>query len=289
MAPTLDDIRIGKRNVLIVLIVLALFDIAAVVLLFTVPGLPGVVAQDAAEPRTQAQSEQEPSAQGEAETAESEAPSDSSRDGTSVSEEDTEAPERDGAKAQDEAATRAESSTDQADGDARSGEGWQEASPIPPAARTATGTHTVKRGETFYELSGELWEDEHLWPDLYVLNQQQFTNPDLVPEGSEISVYERLGSDGSFNPREMATLLQAYVDTYRRYRALGEQALERGRETGSRWLIELARARINKAHWLLYSGMRFRRDLLDHFDDQIEDRDERVVRQFVERFGYVDP
>jgi hypothetical protein len=259
MAPTLDDIRIGKRNVLIVLIALALFDIAAVVLLFTVPGLPGMVAQDAAEPWAETRPEQEPSAQGEAETADSEAPSDSSREGTSVAK------------------------------NGESGEGWQEASPIPPAARTVTGTHMVKRGETFYELAGELWGDEHLWPDLYVLNQQQFTNPDLVPEGSEISVYERLGSSGSFNAREMATLLQAYVDSYRRYRALGEQALERGRETGSRWLIELARARINKAHWLLYSGMRFRRDLLDHFDDQIEDRDERVVRQFVERFGYVDP
>jgi len=288
MAPTLDDIRIGKRNVLIVLIALALFDIAAVVLLFTVPGLPGVVAQDAAEPRAEAQPEQEPSAQGDAETTESDAPSDSSRDGMSVAEKDTEAAEAGEAKDPDDRATRSDS-VDRAAGNGESGEGWQEASPIPPAARTVTGTHMVKRGETFYELSGELWGDEHLWPDLYVLNQQQFTNPDLVPEGSEISVYERLGSSGSFNAREMATLLQAYVDVYRRYRALGEQALERGRETGSRWLIELARARINKAHWLLYSGMRFRRDLLDHFDDQIEDRDERVVRQFVERFGYVDP
>jgi len=78
-------------------------------------------------------------------------------------------------------------------------------------------------------------------------------------------------------------------ETYKVYRSLGEAALSRGRATGNNWLIQLGRIRINKAHWLLYSGLRFDHQLLETYAGQIQDRDARVVRDYVKRFGYVDP
>jgi hypothetical protein len=160
---------------------------------------------------------------------------------------------------------------------------------VVPADRTVGARHTVESGDTFYEISGSYWNDEHLWPDLYMLNRERFPDPDLMRPGDIVEIYPSLASDGELSQADIEVLSQAYVDTYRVYRTIGIEALERGRERGSRYWILRSRIKINKAHWLLYSGHRFNRDLAEEYADSIDSRDLRVVRGYLERFGYPDP
>ena len=157
------------------------------------------------------------------------------------------------------------------------------------AERTVSARHTVEAGDTFYEISGSYWNDEHLWPDLYMLNRERFSDPDLVRPGDIVEIYPSLASDGELSAQDIEVLSQAYVDTYSVYRRIGIEALERGRERGSRYWITRSRIKINKAHWLLYSGHRFNRNLAAEYAERIDERDLRVVRDYLERFGYPEP
>jgi hypothetical protein len=85
---------------------------------------------------------------------------------------------------------------------------------------------------------------------------------------------------------DVEVISEAYIRTYSTYRRLGAEALERGRAEQSRYYIELARNRINKAHWLLYSGHRFNRNLAAEHAERIDERDLAVVRRYLARFGY---
>lgn len=161
--------------------------------------------------------------------------------------------------------------------------------PVDADTREATGRHVVESGDTFYDLAGTYWRDEHLWPDLYVLNRERFPDPDLIRPGDIVRIYPSLASDGELSDSDIEVLSRAYVETYHVYRELGTRAAEEGRTQGSRYLIERSRNRINKAHWLLYSGHRFNRDLAEKYADDIDERDLRVVRRYLERFGYPDP
>ncbi|NBB91376.1 MAG: hypothetical protein GVY23_09245 [Spirochaetes bacterium] len=160
---------------------------------------------------------------------------------------------------------------------------------VVPGERTATARHIVETGDTFYEISGFYWNDEHLWPDLYMLNHERFPDPDLVRPGDIVEIYPSLASDGELSAQDIEVLSQAYVDTYSVYRRIGMAALERGRERGSRYWITRSRIKINKAHWLLYSGHRFNQNLAAEYAERIDERDLRVVRNYLERFGYPDP
>jgi hypothetical protein len=122
-----------------------------------------------------------------------------------------------------------------------------------------------------------------------VLNRAGFPDPDLIRPGDIVEIYPSLDSDGDLSGRDVEVLSEAYVETYGAYRQIGIEALERGRASGSRYWIERSRNKINKAHWLLYSGHRFNPQLLAEYGGRIDDRDERVVRRYLERFEYPDP
>jgi hypothetical protein len=160
---------------------------------------------------------------------------------------------------------------------------------VVPGERAVRERHVVEAGDTFYDIAGTYWGDEHLWPDLYVLNRSDFPDPDLIRPGSTVEIYRSLAADGELSEGDIARLSEAYVETYRVYRRLGTEALERGRATDSRYLLTRARIRINKAHWLLYSGHRLNPRLAEQYASRIDDRDLRVVRSYLERFGRPDP
>jgi hypothetical protein len=157
---------------------------------------------------------------------------------------------------------------------------------IAPGDREVERLYQVTRGDTFFDLTGRLWEDQHLWPDLYMLNRPDFPNPDFIRPGDTVAVYPSLRADGNLSDRDLEVLLGAYVDTYRRYRSLGRELLQRGREENRPAAVSRGRFYVNKAQWLLYSGTRYARDLLDQYDDRIAPEDARTVRQFISSFGY---
>ena len=156
-----------------------------------------------------------------------------------------------------------------------------------PAERRVQRVYNVTKGDTFFGLTSRVWEDQHMWPDLYVLNQERFENPDLILPGERVEIYPSLTADGRLTDTELSVLMDAYVETYKRYRALGEEAFASARDSNDAYLLERSQLYINKAQWLLYSGLRYSRDLLDTHSDQIDDRDMRVVREYVDRFGYL--
>lgn len=239
-----EDIRIGKRNILIITGILAIFNIACLLVLIAFPSfLPSVAGWL---PRRGVQP-----------------------DAPVVV---TPVPAPQPAPAPTPAPTPAPPATPTVD-------------PGVPQRNRIAG-HTVQQGDTFYELAGEYWGFSKLWPDLYVLNMAEFPDPDFISPGETIAIYNPLGDPQSLSPAQTQALLQAHVDTYHVYRRLGDQSVERGLRTGNQWLIQRGRVRINKAHWLLYSGVRFDRFFLDEFADQIQERDLRVVREYLSRFGY---
>lgn len=288
VADEMDDLNKGRRNITIVLVLLALFDIVAIVVLVFFPGtLTGNVATAESESGRAAAAESEQPEESEARDngissePEGEEPGADERDEAA-----TDRPDSESAEAADRAQEQPGEPREEGASDRAVPQDLSEVEPIPASSRDLVRQYEVERTDTFYTLTGRVWEDEHLWPDLYILNRPDFPDPDFIAEGSTIAIFEELGENGELSDRELATLLDAYIRTYAVYRELGEKSLERARQTDSSWHYQLGRVRINKAHWLLYSGLRFYRDLLEDYGDRIQDRDERVVRQFIARFGY---
>jgi hypothetical protein len=158
-----------------------------------------------------------------------------------------------------------------------------------PDERRPERVYTVTRGDTFFGLVARVWEDSHLWPDLYSLNQEDFRNPDLILPGQQVRVYPSLKADGRLSEVERSHLMAAYIETYRRYRSLGEEWLARAEDTGDAYLRRQGRGFIDKAQWLLYSGLRYSQTYLEQHGDTVDPRDLAVVESYVERFGYPEP
>lgn len=259
-----------RRVLLITDIVLAIVDVALIIVVLSVGfdfplGGRADGREDAPAPQVAEEARDEAPSEEPAEDAAT--PQETDREGAAMEE----APDEEAAEPEEEPAA------------------MQEPAEPPPSAREVERRYTVTEGDTFFGLAGRIWEDQHLWPDLYTLNRDGFPNPDLILPGETVNIYPSLKADGSLTEPELAVLLEAYVDTYRRYRRIGEGALSRGRETGSQYQIQRGRLYVNKAQWLLYSGLRYSRDLLDRYAAEIDEGDLRAVRQYVERFGYVDP
>ena len=163
-----------------------------------------------------------------------------------------------------------------------------ERAPRPDERRTQR-VYTVTRGDTFFGLTARIWEDSHLWPDLYNLNRDNFSNPDLILPGQQVSIYPSLKDDGRLSDVERSHLMDAYIQTYRRYRSLGNEWLDRAARSGDRYPRRQGRIFIDKAQWLLYSGLRYSQSYLERYSDSINAEDAAVVDSYVERFGYPEP
>ncbi|MFP3959278.1 MAG: LysM peptidoglycan-binding domain-containing protein, partial [Spirochaetaceae bacterium] len=73
---------------------------------------------------------------------------------------------------------------------------------IDPAAREPVSQHRVERGDTFYDIAGIYWENEHLWPDLYALNRDDFRDPDFIRPGEQVDIYRSLAADGELSAED---------------------------------------------------------------------------------------
>lgn len=156
---------------------------------------------------------------------------------------------------------------------------------VDPDDRAPIKTHTVSWGDNFFVLAGRYWGDAYLWPDLYAANANTFADPDFMLPGQRVNVPQSLLADGELDPADVAVISDAHLTAYERYRRLGEQAIERGRSDGSQWLVNSGRLRINKSHWVLYSGLRYAPQLLDRYAERIRPEDRETVAGFVRRFG----
>jgi len=144
--------------------------------------------------------------------------------------------------------------------------------PVEPAA-----IHAVVRGDTLFGLAQRYWSDPYLWPVLYAENRSVLSDPDLLTPGMRLTVGTK--------PGDTELIIEAHVLAYARYRELGDAAIARGRAEASDLWIQAGRIRVNNAHWVLYSGLRYDRNLLERVTESVPERDLDVVRGFISRFG----
>jgi len=159
-----------------------------------------------------------------------------------------------------------------------------------PASREALFTHYVQWGDTFYSLAARYWDKEHLWPDLWLLNSGSFPDPDFMVVGDVVSIYDPLGrpddnGQRGFDEAELDRVFEAYLAAYRRYRQIGDDYIARADGRRS-WYRTLGRNRVNKAHWAVYSSLRYDPALLDRYQSLLAPGDMETIEEYVDRFGY---
>ncbi len=161
----------------------------------------------------------------------------------------------------------------------------RETPPAPEPVAERPESYRVQPGDTLYDITQEVWGDEDLWPLVYLRNRPAVDNPDRISPYTTLRLGAYPLSGGSLRDRERSELLEGYVAAYQAYRRHGEDALESGRSRSSEYLIQRGRLLINKAHWLLYRGLAFDQGFLDRHSNEIQDRDRRVVEEYLRRFG----
>ncbi len=155
----------------------------------------------------------------------------------------------------------------------------------PPGPPQAPESYRVQPGDTLYDITRAVWGDEDLWPLVYARNSASLANPDRISPFTTLALGVNPAADGALSPSESRELLEGYVTAYKAYRRAGEEALESGRRRSSEYLLQQSRLLVNKAHWLLYRGLAFDEEFLDRFSDEIQERDRRVVEEYLRRFG----
>lgn len=140
-------------------------------------------------------------------------------------------------------------------------------------------TYTVKKGDSIFSISKQFWENEYLWPYLYITNQTQYSDPDLIHPNDKIVIYEKIGEPKSFTKEEREEVVQAYIGIYRIYRYLGEQDIKKGHK--SKGL-----KRINDSQWTLYTALRYDHKLLSKYKDAIYPEDIILLKKYIKKFSY---
>jgi len=155
-----------------------------------------------------------------------------------------------------------------------------DSAPTPPTTPPVSSamTHTVAPGDTLFDLAGKYWSDPYLWPLLLVANSDTVADPDHLRRGIVLTIPKRPDLTGR-------AVSDAHVEAYIRYRELGDEALQRGRAREDFWSTQLGLIRVNKAHWVLYSGLRYDDILLERVEGRVPQSDLAIVREFVTRFG----
>lgn len=129
--------------------------------------------------------------------------------------------------------------------------------------------HTVKKDESFSLVTGIYWDDVYLWPDLYIRNEMESEDPDIIYPDEIIDIYNRLGKGDLYNDIEKDEILKAYIEVYDIYKELGPEK--------------------NNSVWaLLYSGAKYDHNFLDLFSDRIDPEDKAMAQKYIEEEGYLD-
>jgi nucleoid DNA-binding protein len=145
--------------------------------------------------------------------------------------------------------------------------------------RDVTNVHIVRSGDSIFSIAKQYWDNEYLWPDLYVLNQDGFADPDIIYPGDTIKIYQKLGNPRDFSKSQRDIIVQAYIGTYRIYRALGELDIKKGK-------VKKGNKRIADSRWTLYTALRYDNDLLKRYSDAVYPEDNELLLKYIEKFGY---
>lgn len=136
-------------------------------------------------------------------------------------------------------------------------------------SRYVVDKHTVQWGECFSLVTGQYWDDMFLWPDLYLLNDMKSDDPDLIYPNEVIEIFNRLGDGDTYTGRERERILDAYIDVYHIYKALGEK-------------------KNNSAWSLLWCAAKYDEDFLDKYAHRIDPADRAMAQKYIDEKGIID-
>lgn len=150
---------------------------------------------------------------------------------------------------------------------------YTDSTPIPEATETEnryiTDRHRVLAGESISYITGAYWEDIFLWPELYIRNELLSDDPDLVYIDEIVNIYNRLGRDTAYTESETEQILDAYIEVYDRFKALGSH------KNGSAWT-------------LLWCGTKYDRNFLNRYVSRIEPHDMEMAQKYIDEEGFLD-
>ncbi len=148
--------------------------------------------------------------------------------------------------------------------------------------RKIIGEYVVKDGDNIFNIAKAHWENEYLWPDLYITNKEKIKDPDLIKKDDVLVIYEKLGDPKDFSKKQKDDIVYAYLGIYRIYKALGEAELLKGNKIKGE-------QRINDSKWTLYTAVRYDHNLLNKYEDAIYPEDREFVQQQIDKIGFIPP
>ena len=140
-------------------------------------------------------------------------------------------------------------------------------------------SYSVRTGDTLFDISGAQWGDPYAWPLILLANESTVVDPDMLSPGQALLV--PVFPETPLSDPDRRLMATAHLLAYTRYRELALHP--QSTSSASRYLGPI---RINKSLWVLYSGLRYNRDLIDQLRDRLEPDDAAKVEEFVARFGY---
>ncbi len=135
--------------------------------------------------------------------------------------------------------------------------------------RFVVSRHTVVGGESFSLITGMYWDDMFLWPDLWIHNDMISDDPDLIFPDEIVDIYNRLGKGDTYTAREKELILDAYIQVYDKFKALGPE------KDGSAWT-------------LLWCGAKYDHNFLNLYAHRIDPKDLAVAQRYIDEEGYLD-
>ncbi|HOV13749.1 MAG TPA: HU family DNA-binding protein [Spirochaetota bacterium] len=133
--------------------------------------------------------------------------------------------------------------------------------------------YIVKNGDSIFGIAENFWQNQYLWPDLYILNKSSVSDPDLIYPDDKLLIYEKLGDPEKFNKKQKEKIVEAFIGVYRIYRAFGEKDIEAGNTKKGEKRIYDARKTLNIA-------IRYDKDLLNRYKDAIYPDDIAEIKKW---------
>ncbi|MFP4644825.1 MAG: LysM peptidoglycan-binding domain-containing protein [Spirochaetales bacterium] len=179
----------------------------------------------------------------------------------------------------------AESEPDEPDPEPADPEPDAEPRDVDPDDRRRIDEHTIRSDDTLWDLAEEYWDNRHLWPDLYVENENGLDDPDDLTVGDTLSIPESLVANGHLGDDARDSLMDAYIRAYRSYSRSADRLERQAQATGSVALRSRAKLKRARSQWLLYSGTRFEENYMNARMGEIRGEDLELVDTYLERFG----
>lgn len=108
--------------------------------------------------------------------------------------------------------------------------GKSPATPVAPeAAKPAPffpgGSHLVVAGDNLWNISGHYYLDPFLWPNIYRVNTETITNPDILKPAQLLALPELYGHPRKLTPEDRRNLAAGYFQVFNYYRKSADKHL----------------------------------------------------------------